>query len=393
MDKGIDNITDDTGESLKKAYVTSKIETLGEGVKDLKGGFTVYKNFLESDDPGGFKLLMKQKDFNALVKKFYSYPGAPEAKAAMDAYVAAVQYCNGKLDDYNAAFAQYQDLRGERDKVTLEIDTTQGVLASTAKPDLPAMTAYITALYDRVKSTCIEQLYQASRAYTFWSLKNYNAFYDVLNLGEPDKIDASVISTGKATIIDKKLATIDKRSVDLLQDYPAEKNQIVGGIRIVLTPTTYSAVFDSLKKLVSVVTGVDKNGKIQIAKQYLAVIDLRLLPKKTWGDFRNIRVKRARVWMYGMQTTNNVHHIDFTIWGMRTLCHPTGPRRSPLPTKVRMQISYMMHRRGLRKSRQFTQERARKSHFTTPKVYAKILPRLARWRSGCLPLTRPTIRA
>jgi hypothetical protein len=44
----------------------------------------------------------------------------------MDAYVAAVQYCNGKLDDYNAAFAQYQDLRGERDKVTLEIDTTQG---------------------------------------------------------------------------------------------------------------------------------------------------------------------------------------------------------------------------------------------------------------------------
>ena len=200
--KAVDTLPNDEGQPVNRKRLLRKVDLFSKKLSNLSEAYSTIKNarhpndpeLIQLDDPDAYRLAVVQEDFNNLLDQFSTKPEAQAAMHAMEKYVNAVQARNAVLEDYNTLVIEYLRVASDISTTKGQISTIEHLTDINGQPNLPAQTAFVTALYNRTRERCIEQFYLASRAYRFWSLEPETALYSTLKLGSPNEMNYIVLS-------------------------------------------------------------------------------------------------------------------------------------------------------------------------------------------------------
>ena len=289
------DVPTDDGDAVKKSYVIQRMDVMKRGVNDLDEGYKLRQAYIVSNDPDGYKLIYQQEKFNDLLDNFYkSQKSAREAEKAMNEYVREVQTRNRKIIDYNGLLSKYYDLQGQHELVAQQIAKVQAGLAETTGNE-PVHQLFVDALYRRNLEETIRELYMAGRAYTFWSLKEYDVFRDVLSSGGSAQIDFLTLMTCKQAI---------------LTSYVQDIEALVGDLETRRDPVVVEFNWDSHPEKIST-----------LQQDHMVEFDIKAAKNTTFKEdnsfagFANVRLVEVRCWAYGLKTQNQKHIIHLTHLG------------------------------------------------------------------------------
>lgn len=243
--KAIDTLPNDEGQPVNRKHLLKQVDKFSKKLDKLSEAWTTIQNakhpsdpdMVQLDDPDAYRLLVVQQDFDALLDQFSTNPTAEAAMAAMDAYVDAVQERNALLGEYNALATEYLRVAGDIRTAELQRNTVQELKAQGAQPDLPAETAFVTALYNRMREQCIYYYYLASRSYRFWSLEADTSLHTTLKLGSINQIDHTVLQGVANDLFIETTNKIQKNFQEAEICFPPRDVEYNGGgVYFALTP-------------------------------------------------------------------------------------------------------------------------------------------------------------
>jgi|CXWL01.1.fsa_nt_gi hypothetical protein len=282
--KAVDTLPNDEGQPVNRKRLLRKVDRFSDKLTTLSEAYRTIKDArhpndpdqIQLDDPDAYRLVVAQEEFNELLDQFSTKPGAQGAMKVMNAYVKAVQDRNVVLEEYNALVQEYVRVVGEISTTRGHISTIEQLQNKDAAPDLPAETAFVTALYNRTRERCLAQFYLASRAYRFWSLAPETALYETLKLGKPNEMNHSLLSGAIEQLLTSRTSEVTdilktKKLCQLFPDEEAGGNIIDRtGIAVLLQPkNVYCVRFMSA----ATATQLPTSGRGLVI---VALIDLRL---------------------------------------------------------------------------------------------------------------------
>ena len=208
----ISDVTGVDGQTVSKSYLTSRIDILGKNITGPDEAYSVINGYIQLQDQDAYKLLCTQEKLDDLLDNYTTVDGAGDAEDAMKTYVGLVLQRNGKIMDYNAQVNLIAQLKEAIDQLTHDHSRLE---ADASGSLLPIMDRFVQGLYDRAKLQCINDLYELSKAYRFWSLRDYNVFADVLACADPSTINAVAIDAGCQRIKTLNIDDVNTLMTDL----------------------------------------------------------------------------------------------------------------------------------------------------------------------------------
>lgn len=214
--KAVETLPNDEGQPVNRKRLLRKVERFTDKLTTLSEAYRTIKDArhpndpeqIQLDDPDAYRLVVAQQEFDELLDQFSTKPEAQGAMKAMNAYVEAVQQRNVVLEEYNTLVQDYIRLEGEIGTVRAHMSKIEELDTKKAALDLPAETAFVTALYNRTRERCLALFYLASRAYRFWSLRPETALYETLQLGKPHEMNHSVLSGATEELLTGRTAEV-----------------------------------------------------------------------------------------------------------------------------------------------------------------------------------------
>jgi hypothetical protein len=213
--KGFETLPNDEGIPVSRKHLITRMDMFSKRLTNLREAFQMVKSGVNSpeiavlEDKDAYRLVVVQQEFDALLDQFSTKPQAQAAMAAMDNYVDAIQERNAVLDQYNAMVLDYLRIAADTHTATSQLKTIEDLNEADANPDLPSETAFICALYNRMRERCIEDYYRASRSYSFWALKADDSLLTTLQLGKINQIDCYLLQgTAQELIFKNRMSEI-----------------------------------------------------------------------------------------------------------------------------------------------------------------------------------------
>jgi hypothetical protein len=291
----VTDIKGDDTQIYNKDYLIERIDTLNDDLGNLDESYTIYNNgYIQTNDPGGYKLLASQTAIKNLLDVFKkTLPGVKDAEKAIKTYVDSVLKRNAIVLEYNAALANFVQLKTQIDQLSQQ----EGQLDSEAAGiPLRVGDQFLLSLYQRAKQNVITELYEASRAYRFWSLNDMDVF----------KIsDFSNITY--ATAIDKKQAILAKRIADInsLADTLQQRNDPAV---VTFTIKDHPEILDAFMK---------DRGKNNQGVPQMPFWEFTLEPPTAdstsddnpFMDMTNVRLDEVRCWLIGLTSTDSSGNV------------------------------------------------------------------------------------
>lgn len=199
-------VAGEDGSSVEKSWLIKKVGVLGDDVHGLDEAFSIVDGYIRNDDPGGYKLLATQRNLSEALQYYEAIDGAEQAERAMQSFVDLAL-------DRNARILAYNDALNDLVATSSAIKDLEHRLAlletAAAEAHVPMTDPSVQAVYEAVKASCVQTLYQASRAYRFWSLRDYDVFKDVLNTRGGADVTPLVIEHGQQWIRRQALADVE----------------------------------------------------------------------------------------------------------------------------------------------------------------------------------------
>ena len=299
-------VTTDSGEEVDKSLIVQKLDVFSRDMDSLAEGYKVSAYGINFDDKDAYKLMITQQDFDRVCDDFYhTLDDARHAREAMDDYVNEVKARNDAILMYNEGVSRWYDLQGKKAMVETQIKQCEGQLADASQPFLADMTLFMENLYNHAKDQCINLLYNASRALTLWSLKDYDAFYETLGLSDRLAINSSVIESGRTDIIVKRMTDIALPK----QPFCTGCGESGTGIIKIFDSTNAPDLIASLKAA----REEDSGHKVYTIEFPLAPVTYATSRDESpFAGLANIRLVKIRCWIHGMKTEDGVHEINIT---------------------------------------------------------------------------------
>jgi len=209
ISKAVQTLPNDEGIPVNRKSLITRIDMFSKKLTNLREAFQMVRDATNPsgpeiavlEDKEAYRLLVVQQDFDALLDQFSTKAEAQAAVAAMDDYVNAIQERNAVLDQYNTMVLDYLRIAADMHTGASQLKTIEDLNAAGAKPDLASETAFISALYNRMREHCIEYYYRASRAYSFWALKPDDSLRSTLNLGSINQVDSKALKAAEEELL------------------------------------------------------------------------------------------------------------------------------------------------------------------------------------------------
>jgi hypothetical protein len=212
---------------------------------------------------------------------------------------------------------------------TAQSNQVETAIASNSNPGLAPLAAFMTRLYHDARAQVIYAIYMASRSFAFWSLEStYSAFTSYVGLTDPTGITSGSLNTAMQNIINDLHAAIE-RFASGPQDFPASESQSLAqtapdgtedkpkGIAYKLTADDNPGLFATLRTL-------NSNQLYQVSFTIPPAIKETPKLENPFYDKANVRLAKARPWVYGATTTDDQHilTVDLTHTGAETIVNP-----------------------------------------------------------------------
>ena len=306
---GTSNVLADDGQSIPKQFL---LEQLSDATTDQE-----FSQQLTDRSPNTalVRAVAQQKQVDGICDKFLSYPSARDLRAAFEDYVAAVQARNNDILVLNQTATARQQLLVKRARLKAASATDAASLAALSDPGAATMGAQLARIVTQYKEECVRQLYLASRAYWFWSLKARDVLssaLDKLTIDSCVPLTTDVLSSISLDIYQAMNNDIEQRLADPAQWFPpADANQDARGLRM-----DFGADSEVVKKL-----RAGKSASFSIPAARPTPHADAANPFLGLGD---VRLSKVRPWVFGATTTNQMLRVDIEHGSADTIIDPAG---------------------------------------------------------------------
>ncbi|MFO1037510.1 MAG: hypothetical protein U1E45_11740 [Geminicoccaceae bacterium] len=303
LNKGINNVVTDSGESMNRHYVVRRVDSLAKEVRSFKD-LTVTRSRLI--DPtnlynDAYKLALTRDQFKEMCGEFTTkFPAAKKIIDDLDEYVSLADQRNAAVLEYNRLWQSVGDLQAEAARCKLDVEQAQAAIAGRLQPQLSVFTSLATERYNRAKDQTLHIFYLASRASVMRSLQARNFFGEMLRtLPDGGQIDAATFTQ----------SSLQDLYDEVLDDLKLSSPTGPGTAALVFTKDTHPEMFAAL------------------AKEGVATLAVRKATSKTTrGPFAymaNVRLSRVRCWVGGL-SAGEKHHLRLVHSGRETFVSAAG---------------------------------------------------------------------
>jgi hypothetical protein len=305
--QGSTKITNNEGVPVRTEYLVGQVQAVQATVDGLTNGYAQLDNgTLAPDDPNAAKLVAEQQALETLLAGFdKQFTKLEDLKTAFDAYVNKVVERNNQILTYNATILLMLRDRQliAQSEANLEVLTDEQL--STLKPDLPALTTFVSQVYYAARSQVMETLDLTARAFRFWALSDVNLLTKAYGKRTPPKIDGAALIAARETILSGYQQAVEEFGTEVSVFPPS-----TDGAGIIID------VPDDLVQLLPIT--------------YEMLVDIPAATPHTkaasspFATMANVRVLLARVWIDGIKTADGMVRVRVTHTGPETIVDPAG---------------------------------------------------------------------
>lgn len=315
--EGMKNVLSDTGDLVNKDYLFGAIDVVRKGLS-LRG--ELQKRGELFDKGKSARVVVELDRFRELVAQFgKSLSGAGKLREDVESFIAQVTTRNQNMDIYNLDVRYLAELQAEQQRLALQKVEAQGKIATNIDPGLPAMTTFVSQLYERATESCVRQLYLASRALSFWALQPYGRFFDLLGRS-PGAVTYEQLKVAASGFRDTVLDALkeDRRPPSF---FPAdETDESTLGVVVTLTPQTHESFFAELRSRnraeFSMEPATLRSSAVPSAFDPTVAAwcsrerpDLDPSGPHPFCGMANVRLTKVRVWLLGDGSTTANHRV------------------------------------------------------------------------------------
>jgi hypothetical protein len=224
------------------AFVVNRIDALGDRVTKVSD----ITDAVAKNDPNSYLVLASQKRFEEFLKEYKDKLQAEETRDALELLVALSMTRNNLILEYTGLVGREKDLRAQLEQARRQQAETREAIKNNSRPDLPELATFMDDLYQDAKNHFIEHLYQAGRAYTFWSLKEFDVFAALPGLKQPSLLTHAVLEHHRAKIMEAYAQEMEERGAQP-QVFPPEGSTDVAGVVVTIDIERYPDAIDQLR--------------------------------------------------------------------------------------------------------------------------------------------------
>ena len=280
-------VLDKDGSPVDKKLVIGQL-TATDLSKDKLTAIVGGESGVRLSDPGAIKLIAEQSKLDELCDKLWTISGAAKAKEAFDEYVSAVQARNAHVMTLNESLSRLRAYVAGSAQTAAAIATAQTQAAASTDAGAVTLVTQLTRMASRARADCIEALYLASRAYSFWALEHADALAGVLSdlsAGLPLAMTPTALQAAGEQLLTRYDKTIDTQLGERPIWLPPKNAPATArGKLIELTPQSHPAVFEQLrtKRWASFQLTAPRAGTTADSNPFAGLSDVRLTSVRCW---------------------------------------------------------------------------------------------------------------
>ncbi len=304
IDAGNKSVLNDSGEPVDKKYVMKQVARANES---LRATLSEWKadGSIQVDQQGMTQLLCSRQELDEMLDEFGKLDGALAAKSRLDTYVEQVDARNRLIADYNDLLVSEYGLLAEiqkADEQTRQMDTR---LSLEQKPGLAQVGMWISGLYETVKTTCLEEVYMAHRAESFWAAAPYSGLHQLMAGKKIEVVDRSGIVAAQSQVRANLLSHLEE-ALATPSRFPDSDDAKETGVLVVLTPDTHPSLFQDL-------TSADVKRPGDAGKRPPIVVHFKLplstkdsdISESAFHGKADVRLAKVRPYLIGMKTRSD----------------------------------------------------------------------------------------
>jgi hypothetical protein len=301
-----------TGEHIDKKYIVNKLKSCAADYQSLKEGYQqISDGHLEPDDPQANKLLVQKQELDRFLEDFYeTFPDdIKEIKEAFQDYFNIVLERNNKIINYNSIvnlIINYNNqIKSNKDKIQALNDQE----LKNIKPELPALTTFVSKVYHEARSQVLQELYLAAKAYRFWALSDRNLLSQAIGSTPVSDITSLILLNVQSAIITGYTDAVQEKGRDS-QKFPAN-------------PDEKGVIYNfPLKKLPDYINQLRKDNEIYFNID--KVDNKTSIKQSAFAGFADIRLLKVRPWIIGAKTSNNLLQVEIIHEGHEEIVNRSG---------------------------------------------------------------------
>jgi hypothetical protein len=319
VNEAANNVINDYGEPVKKQLLLKQVKVI-EGDLDLRSQFERLSiDYISTDQ--SHRLVVQLEKFKELCDQFERSLDDKSMLATLQSFIDAITKRNRKIDDYNALFHRRTELLGEESRLEQQQAAVEGRQAE-ADPGLPAMASFVSGLYERAKAEAVADFFMTYRAFAFWALVPPDGFYDHIGRN-PQGINADQLKGAQLSLHQSLRESVEKGQNPPV--YFPEDDSGFGRV-VVLTREVHKELFEDLEFgsadfeiLPATADSPAPASDFEPTRTVVRVsdklpTDAETLPNPFYG-MANVRLRKVRAWMVGMNTGGKRHHVELVHMG------------------------------------------------------------------------------
>ena len=289
-------------------FAINRIEMLGDRISSLADVHNLSK-----DSPEGYLVVASQQRFKEALKPYSDVLAANNLSDALERFIVVCMARNNLIVERSGILARVADLNEQIEQNQQQQKEARRALAEGSRPDLPEFSSFVDRLYLDMQDQFIEQLYNAGRAYSFWSLQDYDLFRGLPGMDQPSTLNRTVLDGESVRILSAYMQAMEERGAQP-QHFPPPDQSDTPGVIYRIDEESFPGAISQLRE----------HGETMV--RLVAPDNDTKIDENPFAGKALVRITKVRAWLSGATAENSHFVVRLVHGGSHELVNTDGSR-------------------------------------------------------------------